>query len=83
VLRLTAHRITAAGVKQPSEGFVSRQELLWDQISWSPGMGTAGSLAGDTAAWLPSFPKKEKSSPNQTYRAKSKIITIRVLNSKL
>lgn len=31
--RLRAHRIMTAGVKQPSEGTVSRQVLLWDQVA--------------------------------------------------
>lgn len=34
VQRLGAHRIVTAGVKQPSEGSMSRQVLQWDQISW-------------------------------------------------
>lgn len=48
--RLGAHRIMTAGVKQPRDGTMSRQVLLWDQISWSPGMGTEVSLVRNTAA---------------------------------
>lgn len=50
VHKLGAHRIMTARVKQPREDTRSRQVLLWDQISRSPGMGTEDSLARDTAA---------------------------------
>lgn len=86
VQRLRAHRVMTAGVKQLSEGTMSRRVLLWDQISWSPGMVLGGFSSKRHSSLVTVFPLKikikTKQTPNQTFTSKSKITIMYVLNPK-